>query len=112
METIEFAYSIVVSKWVTLSHQYPTIDEFLKRRKKWFKNDYLEKPLKISMKIIFLVVIKKRRRNLNDDNLAFHLPKKQLRIDKVDDSVCENKFCDDDMEVVKIVPSLVIGKHH
>ena len=42
-ETIEFAYSIVVSKWVTLAYQYPIIDEFLKWRKKWFKNDYVEK---------------------------------------------------------------------
>ena len=29
VETIEISYSIVVSKRVTLAHQYPTIDEFL-----------------------------------------------------------------------------------
>ena len=34
VETIEFVYSIVVSNWITLAHQYPTIDEFLKWRKK------------------------------------------------------------------------------
>ena len=36
VETIEFAHSIVVSEWVILAHQYPTIDEFLEWRKKWF----------------------------------------------------------------------------
>ena len=36
VETIEFAHSIVNSEWVILAHQYPTIDEFLEWRKKWF----------------------------------------------------------------------------
>ena len=34
VETNEFAYSIVVSKWVTLDHQYSTIDEYLTLSKK------------------------------------------------------------------------------
>ena len=34
VETIEFAYLIVVSKWVTLDHQYSTIDEYLTLSKK------------------------------------------------------------------------------
>ena len=29
VETIEFAYTIVVSKWVVLAHQYPSIYEYL-----------------------------------------------------------------------------------
>ena len=61
VEAIEFAYSIVVSKWVILAHQYPIIDGFLKWRKKWFKNDYVEKTLKISMKIIFSMIKKKKK---------------------------------------------------
>ena len=37
---------------------------------------------------------------------------KELEIDKVDDSICENKFDDDEIEVVKVAPSLVVGKNH
>ena len=42
VDTIEFAYTIVVSKGVVLGHQYPSIDEYFIWRKKWFKDDYLE----------------------------------------------------------------------
>ena len=45
VEIIEFAYIIVVSKWVVLVHQYPSINEYLNWRKRWFKNDYLENKL-------------------------------------------------------------------
>ena len=54
---------------------------------------------------------KKRRINLNDEILIFIILKK-LKIDKLDESICENKLGDDDIEVVKFVPSLVIGKYH
>ena len=53
VEIIERAYSIVVSKWVVLAHQYPSINEYLNQRKKWFKNRYLEKTVD----------------DINDDNL-------------------------------------------
>ena len=43
--TIEFAYTIVVSKWNVLGHQYPSLDEYFIWRKKWFKDDYLEKTI-------------------------------------------------------------------
>ena len=43
VETIEFAYTIVVSKWVVLGHQYPSIDVYFIWRKKWFKDHYLDK---------------------------------------------------------------------
>ena len=42
VETIQFAYTIVVSKWTVLGHQYPLIDEYFIWQKKWFKDDYLE----------------------------------------------------------------------
>ena len=45
VETIEFAYTIVVSKWVVIGHQYSSIDEYFIWRKKWFKDDYLEKTI-------------------------------------------------------------------
>ena len=80
VEKIEFAYLIVVSKWVTLDLQYPTIDEFLKWRKKWFQNECLENPLKITMKTIFLIVIKKEEEILMMAIHLFVIPKK-LKID-------------------------------
>ena len=76
VEAIAFAYLIVVSKQVTLAHQYPTIDQFLKWRKKWFKNDYLEKTIEDINEGNICNNNKKRRRNLNDDNLSFHHSKK------------------------------------
>ena len=45
VETIEFAYTIVVSKWVVLGHQYPSIDWYFIWRNKLFKDDYLEKTI-------------------------------------------------------------------
>ena len=42
VNTIEFAYTIVVSKWNALGRQYPSIDEYFFWRKTWFKDDYLE----------------------------------------------------------------------
>ena len=60
------------------------------------------------MKIIFLIMIKKRR-NLNDDNSSFYNTKK-LKIDKLDEYIYEKELGDDDIGVVKVVPSLVIGK--
>ena len=43
VDTIEFAYTIVVSKWNVLGYHFPTIAEYLFWRKKWFKDEYLEK---------------------------------------------------------------------
>ena len=110
VETIEFAYPIViVSKWVTLNHQHPTIDKLLKWRKKWFQNKYLENPIEDINEDNHLDRDKERRRNLNDDNPSFYHTKK-LKINKLDESIYERKLGDDDIEVVKVVPSLVIGK--
>ena len=111
VETIEFVYSIGVLKWVIVDHQYPTIGEFLKWRKKLFQNEYLEKIIEDTNEDNHFDRDKKRRINLNDEILIFIILKK-LKIDKLDESICENKLGDDDIEVVKFVPSLVIGKYH
>ena len=110
-ETIEFAYSIDVSNWVILDHQYPTIDDPFKWRKKCFQNEYLEKPLKILMKTMFLIVTKKEEEILMTIIRLFIMPKK-LKIDKFDECICEKKLDDDDIDVVKVIPSLVIGTNH
>ena len=51
----------------------------------------------------------KKRRNFNYVNSSFY-NKKKLKIDKLDEYIYEKKLGDDDIEVVKVVPSLVIGK--
>ena len=68
VNTIEFAYTIVVSNWNVLGHQYPTIAEYLFWRKKWFKDEYLEKTIDDINEDNLFDSNKKRRRNLNADN--------------------------------------------
>ena len=53
VETLEFAYTVVVSKWNVLGYNFPTISDYLVWRKKWFQDEYLEKTID----------------DINDDNL-------------------------------------------
>ena len=71
VETIEFAYTIVVSKWNVLGYHFPTITECLFWRKKWFKDDYLEKTIDDINEGNIFDSNKKRRRNLNAGNVSF-----------------------------------------
>ena len=64
------------------------------------------------MKIIFLIATKKRRRNLNADNESFHRTKQKLKVDNENKSIIEKVIGEDEIKIVKIVPSLIIGKNH
>ena len=106
VETLEFAYTVVVSKWNVLGYHFPTITDYLVWRKKWFQDEYLEKTIDDINDDNLFDSNKKRRRNLNADNESFHHAKKKLKVDS------ENKSCEDEIMIVKVVPSLVIGKNH
>ena len=43
VEIMEYAYTIVASKWVVVNYQFPTIDEYLECRSKWLTDTYLDK---------------------------------------------------------------------
>ena len=64
------------------------------------------------MKIIFLIAIKIRKRNLNTDNDSFFTRKKKLKVDNENEFINEKVIGDDEIVIVKVVPSLVIGKNH
>ena len=63
------------------------------------------------MKIIFSIVTKKRR-NLNADNVSFSSQQEKLKIDNENEIVSEKVIGDDEIVIVNVVSSLVIGKHH
>ena len=76
VNTIAFAYTIVVSNWNILGHQYPTIAEYLFWRNKWFKDEYLEKTIYDINEDNLFDSNKKIKRNLNTDNDSFFTRKK------------------------------------
>jgi len=110
VETIEFAYTIVVSKWNVLGYHFPTIAECLFWRKKWFKDKYLEKTIDDINEDNLFDSNKKRRRNLNADNESFFHNKKKLKVDNENKSIIEKVIGEDEIKIVKIVPSLIIGE--
>ena len=79
VNTIEFAYTIVVSKWNVLGHQFPTIAEYLFWRKKWFKDEYLEKTINGINEDNIFDSNKRRRRSLNADNDSFFSQQEKIK---------------------------------
>ena len=43
VEIIGFTYSIIASKWVVCEYQQSSIEHYLKWRKDWFEDTYLDK---------------------------------------------------------------------
>ena len=80
VETNEFAYTIVVSKWNVLGYHFLTIAEYLFWRKKWFKDEYLGKTIDDINEDNLFDSNKKRRKNLNADNESFFHNKKKLKL--------------------------------
>ena len=79
VETIQFAYTIVVSKWNVLGYHFPTTAEYLFWRKKWFKDKYLEKTIDDINEDNLFDSNKKRRRNLNADNEFFFSQQEKIK---------------------------------
>ena len=63
------------------------------------------------MKVTFSTVTKRRRRNLNAGNVFFH-NKEKLIVDKENEIISEKVIEDDEIIIVKVVPSLVIKNKH
>ena len=110
VEIIEFVYTNVVSKWVVLAYQYPSINEYLNWRKKWFKNHYLEKTIDDINDDNLFDSNKKRRRNLNDDNISSFHTKKKFKNDNVDESICRKVIGDDEIELLKLYRRFLLGE--
>ena len=63
VDTIEFAYTIVVLKWNVLGHQYLSIDEYFFGERNGLKMIILKRQLMILMKIVFSTVTKKKKKS-------------------------------------------------
>ena len=76
VNTIEFAYTIVVSKWNALGRQYPSIDEYFFGERHGLKMIILKIQLMRLMKIIFSTVTKKEEEILMRTMFLFFTTRK------------------------------------